>query len=118
MTLKISQHAKVRVRQRGLRENDLNLIVQVGTAIDVDSVFLLDRDVEREVRKRKREIVTLERLRGCRVVVVGETVVTVYRPTRKIEKRLLRGTHRHKHTDDPDTNCFIPQFAGGYSHVR
>ena len=58
MTLKISQHAKVRVRQRGLRENDLNLIVQVGTAIDVDSVFLLDRDVEREVRKRKREIVS------------------------------------------------------------
>ena len=97
MTLEFSQHAQARVRQRGLCECDVEAIVQAGTSVDGDSVLLLDQDVEREVRKRKREIAALERLRGCRVVVAGEkTVVTVYRPSRKTEKRLLRGTQRHR----------------------
>jgi hypothetical protein len=54
MNTTLSQHAQVRVRQRGLRESDI----------------------------------------GCRVVLAGQTVVTVYRPSRKTEKRLLRGEPR------------------------
>jgi len=94
MTLKLSQHALARVRQRGLLEEDVRVIVETGTAVDDDSLFLLDRDVDREVRRRKAEIATLERLRGCRVVVAGETVVTVYRPSRDTEKKIL---HRYHH---------------------
>lgn len=94
MTLNFSEHALVRVRQRGLREDDVRAIMETGTAVDDDSLFLLGRDVDREVRRRKAEIATLERLRGCRVVVAGETVVTVYRPSRDTEKKILHGYHR------------------------
>ena len=54
MTLKFTQHALKRVRQRGLYENDIEMIVQAGTPINDDSFFLLDHDVEREVHKLKR----------------------------------------------------------------
>jgi len=100
MTLKLSQHALARVRQRGLLEEDVRVIVETGTAVDDDSLYLLDQDVEREISKRKAEITALERLRGCRVVVIGETVVTVYRPSRRTEKQLLRGQHRHTRVND------------------
>ena len=89
--LDLSRHAQTRIRQRGFRENDMQVIVDAGTPTGVDGMFLLDSDVEREVCKRKREIAVLERLRGCRVVVDGRTVITIYRPSRKTEKRLLRG---------------------------
>lgn len=104
MNSHFTQHALSRIRQRGLREADIDVIVDAGTPVDSESVLLLNHDVDREIGKRKREIAMFERLRGCRVVLAGaEKIVTVYRPCRKIEKRLLRGTHRHKHTDNPDT---------------
>ena len=95
MNLVISSHALARVRQRGVRESDISVIVEAGTPVDDDRVLLLDQDVDREIRKRKKEIATLERLRGCLVVMPGETVVTFYRPSRKTEKRLMRGQHAH-----------------------
>lgn len=92
----LSRHAETRAQQRGIRESDIPLIVAVGTPIDDDSIFLNERDVEREIQQHKRIISALERLSGCRVVLGGENVVTVYRPSRRTEKRLLRGLHRHK----------------------
>jgi hypothetical protein len=101
MTTTLTQHAQARIRQRGLRESDLALIVAAGTPVDGDSLLLLAQDVEREIRRRKQEIGTLERLRGCRIVLAGEAVVTVYRPSRKTEKRLLRGGPRRPCQSDP-----------------
>jgi hypothetical protein len=94
MTPTLSRHAAARAQQRGIQDSDIPVIVGAGTPID-DSVFLLARDVNREIQRRKREICALERLRGCRVVIDGQTVVTVYRPSSKTEKKLLRGQHRH-----------------------
>jgi hypothetical protein len=116
MSIVLSSHASTRMRQRGVLQSDILVIVEAGTPVDEDSVFLLDRDVDREIRKR--EIAALQRLRGCRVVIAGETVVTVYRPSRKTEKRLLRGTHRHKQTDNLDINCSVAPSHGGYDSVR
>lgn len=95
----LSRHAEVRARQRGIRESDIPVIVAAGTPVDDDSVFLSARDVDREVQRRKREICALERLRGCRVVIEGQTVVTIYRPSSKTEKKLLRGTFRHRRAE-------------------
>ncbi len=91
----LSRHAEARAQQRGIRESDIPVIVAAGTPIDDDSVFLLARDVDREIQRRKREICALERLRGCRVVIDGQTVITIYRTSSKTEKKLLRGQHRH-----------------------
>ena len=91
----LSRHAEARAQQRGIRESDIPVIVAAGTPVDDDSVFLLARDVDREIQRRKREICALERLRGCRLVIEGQTAVTIYRPSSKTEKKLLRGQHRH-----------------------
>lgn len=91
MSFDLSQHAAIRARQRGLRERDIDVIIQTGSTLDAESIFLRNRDVEREIREHKQAITALERLRGWRVVVAGETVVTVYRASRKTEKRLVRG---------------------------
>lgn len=100
MKLKFSRHSLARIRQRGLRESDIKPILNAGTPIDEDSVMLLGRDVDREVRKLKKEIATLERLKGCRVVLgEQESIITIYRTNRKTEKQLLRGTHRHKRAE-------------------
>ncbi len=95
----LSRHAEARAQQRGIRESDFPLIIATGTPVDNDSVFLLAQDVDREIQRRKREICALERLRGCRVILAGEMVVTIYRPSSKTEKKLLRGTFRHRHTE-------------------
>ncbi|WP_020503951.1 DUF4258 domain-containing protein [Lamprocystis purpurea] len=95
MKLAFSNHALARVRQRGLRERDVAMVLDAGTLLGEDSVMLLDQDVARAIETRKREIAALERLRGCRVVMGGETVVTVYRPVHKVEKRLLRAERNH-----------------------
>ncbi len=94
----LSDHAAQRIRQRGLKEDDLPLLLECSSAIDEDVLQLLDDDVMREVAKRKREIRALERLRGCQVVVAGQEVVTVYQPSKRRTKRNLRrqrsGPHR------------------------
>lgn len=113
--LSISQHALTRVRQRGLRECDISVIVEAGTPVDDESVLLLGQDVDREIRKHKQKITDLERLRGCRVVIADETVVTVYRPSRETEKRLLRGRHRHKHACGSNLSERTPTYAGGHA---
>ncbi len=96
--LRFTNHAEARLRQRGFRESDIPMIVATGTLVDDDSVFLLARDVDREIQRRKREICSLERLRGCRVIIAGEMVVTIYRPSNKTQKKLLRGKFKHRHT--------------------
>lgn len=119
MNLEFTQHALTRIRQRGLRECDIDVIMEAGTRITPDSVYLRERDVDREVRKRKKEIAALERLRGCRVVTTEDMkVITVYRPCRKTEKRLLRGTHQHKQSINAGNDCPLTPYDGGYSYVR
>ena len=117
--LVLSPHAETRMRQRGMRPSDLNLIFHVGTAFGGDShdvYFLKDKDVrresdrlsgeirrqkrsrspctrtdrERERRRLKREIHVLERLRSRKLVVADRTVVTCYRSHRKDQKRMFR----------------------------
>ena len=91
MSIRLSQHASRRIRQRGLRERDMHFILEAGSPVGDDSLMLLRCDVDRAIATRKSEISALERLRGCRVVVQADALVTVYRPTRRTEKRLLRG---------------------------
>lgn len=117
MNTTLSHHAEARVQQRGIRESDIPVIVAAGTPVGDDSLFLLARDVDREIRRLKQEINKLERLRGCRVVIAGKTVVTVYRPTRTTEKRLLRGQHRHRSLGD-DGISTISNHDGGYSDAH
>lgn len=86
--LTLSHHARTRMRQRGLRLPDLELIFHCATQINDDTCFLSRKDVEREIRCRKREIQALERLEGQKLIVADDTVVTCYRSSRRDQKRM------------------------------
>lgn len=92
MSAAITDHAQRRMQQRGVRTEDLDLVIQCGSLVSKDSVLLLKKDVEREIRKRKREIQALERLKGCKLVIRDNAVITLYRPTKEQEKLLLNGS--------------------------
>ncbi|MCH7710182.1 MAG: DUF4258 domain-containing protein [Proteobacteria bacterium] len=85
-----SLHAQRRMQQRGIRKDDVDLLRRCGTCLDDQSLFLRKQDVAREISKRKKEIQALERLSGCKVVLSGDVVLTVYHATRKHQKALIR----------------------------
>ena len=78
-TAALSYHAEVRMRQRGLRNEDVALILRCASDIGDDVYFLSRKDADREIRQRKQEIQALERLCGQKLVVADSTVVTCYR---------------------------------------
>ncbi len=89
--LDFSKHAVRRVRQRGLRDRDVELVVEYGTPIAGDGIVLFDSDVRREIARRKREIQAFERFRGCKVVVSAGTIITCYHTGRRRPARAHRG---------------------------
>ena len=117
--LVLSRHAETRMRQRGMRPRDLELVWRYGSAISGDDhevYFLKHKDAqreidrlngeirgqtrsqgpsarmdrEREMHRLKPEIHVLERLRGRKLVVTDGTVVTCYRSNRRDRKRMFR----------------------------
>ena len=105
MNIEHTEHSRSRAQQRGLRKGDIETIIERGTPVDHESVMLLGRDVDREVRRLKREIRKLERLRGfCIVTASDNKIVTVYRPRKNIEKSILRG-ERYPKSNARHTNA-------------
>ena len=93
MSIKYSRHADVRANQRGFRFTDIDLIRCWGTPIDdpeADVYLLRNQDVDSVVVDLKRQIQRLGKLRGCKAVFAGDTLITVHRATRQHEKSLLR----------------------------
>ncbi len=88
-----SNHAGQRMQQRGIRERDIDLLLSCGTQIDDASILLSDKDAAREIERRKHEIQALERLRGCKVVIIEGVVVTCYHAYAKHLKKVLRRRH-------------------------
>ena len=86
----LSRHAEARMRQRGRRNSDIDLVIRCASEIDNDVYFLSHKDTDREIRRRKSEIQALERLRNLKVVVAGDTVVTCYHSRRKNQRTMLR----------------------------
>lgn len=86
----LTRHADMRLRQRGLRDADLRLLLTAASQVSPDAYLLTEQDAVREIAQRKQEIQCLERLKGCKVVVVGGTIITCYRAGRENQKKTLR----------------------------
>jgi FKBP-type peptidyl-prolyl cis-trans isomerase (trigger factor) len=93
MSLDFTAHASKRLRQRGLRENDIEVIHQCATEVEEACFLLTKKDVRREVARLKQEIRTLERLEGCKLVMSGDQVVTAYKASSKNQKRSLQNAY-------------------------
>ena len=92
--LSLTRHAETRMRQRGYKDEDVDLVFRVGTRVADDAFLLTDKDAARAIRKRKQEIQQLERLRGSQVIVEGETLITLYHTTMR-KRRRNRKSWRH-----------------------
>jgi hypothetical protein len=88
--LALTRHAEVRLRQRGLRNADIVLLMVAATPISEDAWLMTDTDVAREITRRKREIQQIERLRGVKIVVTDGVVVTAYHSCLGDQRRALR----------------------------
>jgi hypothetical protein len=83
-------HALMRLRQRGRRFQDVDLILRYGTTVSGDGIVLRENDVARTVRELKAQCERIQRLTNWKVVMAGETVVTVYPASQRHQKRLTR----------------------------
>ena len=78
------------MQQRGIREEDIPLIIALGTQVDDETWFMRKQDVAREIDIRKGQIRALERLANRKVVMRGGQVVTAYPSRPADQKRTLR----------------------------
>lgn len=83
-----TNHARTRIRQRGLRHADVEFVLQFGTET-ADGVILSNQDADCLVADAKRTIAMAERLRGQRIVADGDTIITVFRADRRQQHALL-----------------------------
>ena len=88
-TLLLTNHAAVRMAQRGILPKDSELIVLIGTQVD-DGYFVREQDYQEVERALKQLLNRFRRVVGKRLVVQGNHVVTAYHPSRKYQRRLLR----------------------------
>lgn len=85
----LTAHAAVRMAQRGISSDDLELIKRIGTEVEGGYLVrekdfqILDRELK-QLRDRARRLV------GKRVVIDGEHIVTAYHANAGKERRLLR----------------------------
>ncbi len=87
LDLHMTNHAEARMRQRGFRKADVDLVLSVATCVGEDAFFLTDQDASREIERRKREIQQLERLRGSKIIVAGDALITLYHAVRKPQRQ-------------------------------
>jgi len=87
--LAVTRHAEVRLRQRGLRDADIALLMDAATPVAGDAWLMTDADANREITRRKREIQQIERLRNVKMVVADGAVVTAYHSRPGDQRRAL-----------------------------
>ena len=93
MSLHYSRHGEQRVNQRGFLRSDVELIRRCGTQIEdyeAEVYLVLNKDIEQMTRALKQQIQRLDHLRGCKLVIKGEKLVTAHHTSRRSEKKLLR----------------------------
>ena len=69
-----TQHGATRMRQRGMRNGDVALILDCGTQLDDETWLLRERDTEHAIKARKREIQKLERLKNRKIAMCDRQV--------------------------------------------
>lgn len=95
LDLRLTDHAEARMRQRGFRKADVDLVLRVATRVSDDAFFLTDKDAAREIERRRREIQQLERLRGSKLIVEGGSLITLYHADPKPARSSSKMRRRH-----------------------
>jgi Domain of unknown function (DUF4258) len=89
--LHLTRHAILRMSQRGIRLDDLEIVESIGTEVE-GGYLVLQKDAQVFERDAKKAINQVRRLVGKRFVRNGDIIVTAYHAGRAKQRRLLRGT--------------------------
>lgn len=81
--LLLTNHAAVRMAQRGMLPKDSDLILLIGAEVN-DGYFVREQDYQEVEHALKRLLNRLRCVVGKRLVVQGDHVVTAYHPSRNI----------------------------------
>ena len=84
-----TQHAVVRMAQRGIPAKDADLIALIGTEVG-DGYLVRHKDVQAAEREVKKLLARIRRLIGKRLVTIDGRIVTAYPATHQQERRLMR----------------------------
>jgi hypothetical protein len=91
----LTRHALIRMGQRAVKHDDLDLVMQMGT--EVEGGFLVrEKDYQAYEREQKLKLERARRLVGVRVVIAGNRVVTACHARPAKERRLLRGAEQRE----------------------
>jgi methyl coenzyme M reductase beta subunit len=85
----LTKHAILRLSQRGIRLDDLELAELIGTEVE-GGCLVRQKDAQTVVRELKKLIHQIERLPGKRVVRAADAVVTAYHANPAKQRRVLR----------------------------
>ena len=86
----ICDHGLRRCQQRSIKEALVFELISEGTQVDANVTFMKNKDVDRAIAKRKRQIQEFEKLRGCMVIHKENTIVSAYRPGKKKRKYIRK----------------------------
>jgi hypothetical protein len=87
--LPLTQHASLRIAQRGISIGDLELITLIGSEVD-DGYLVRTKDCQAIEQNLAKLLSRVQRLKGKRVVVANGRVITAFHATRPEQRHLLR----------------------------
>ena len=82
LPVNITRHAAERMRQRGIRESDLDVVLELAEEIRPDVYFLSYKAAHRAIEQLKRQIRKIEKMKGVTMVICNGRVVTTYKSIR------------------------------------
>ena len=97
--LMLTEHASVRLAQRGLALKDAELITLIGTEVE-DGYLVRAQDCQQLERNLKRFLDRIKRLQGKRLVIANGWIVTAFHASRRQERGLLRSAHERNLDDE------------------
>ena len=92
-TLTVTRHGETRMRQRGFRNVDLEVILTHGTDIGHNRIMLKRRDAAKRISELKKEIAMYERLTDKTIVVSENHLVTAYHQAAPVRLPKHQGVH-------------------------
>jgi hypothetical protein len=85
MSIKMTNHARIRIKQRCIPEEALSIVMEYGicrrAAGDATQYYLDKRAIDRRIHELKHEIQWVERLKSVKLIVANDddSIVTVWR---------------------------------------
>ena len=87
--LNLTDHAIVRMAQRGIASRDIDLIMEVGTEVE-GGYLVRKKDIETVERAMRSCLKRLQKIEGKRIVVADGTLVTAFHASDREQSRLLQ----------------------------